>query len=63
MNMFNKLRLIKHSCELHKYGCTNCPHNIEGTTFNNCKIKEIIWKLQKLPSEWDIDEIERLWNA
>lgn len=55
--VFNKLKQIKNQCDLHKYGCDNCIFVQKNL---NCRIKEIVYKLCKRPSDWDLEEIKEI---
>lgn len=61
MELLTKIKLLHHQCEEHKYGdCNHCAYHMEGY---KCKIKEICYLLARSPWDWDIEEIERIWNA
>lgn len=58
--LFGWMRKVQHMCSELKYGCDSCPFKAKHGT---CKLKNMIYDLCKSPSEWDIDKIEREFNA
>ena len=60
MNILTKIKLIKHQCEEHKAGCNNCPYVLSK---GKCKVKEITYLMARSPWDWDMEKIERWFNA
>lgn len=58
--LFGWMRKVQHMCSQLKYGCDSCPFK---SKHNTCKLKNMVYDLCKSPSEWDIDKIEREFNA
>ena len=58
--LFGWMRKVQHMCSELKYGCDSCPFK---SKHNTCKLKNMVYDLCKSPSEWDIDKIEREFNA
>ena len=58
---YSLLKEIKHQCEEHCHGCTNCNGFIEDTY--KCKVKEINYLLCRNPSEWDLDKVREWLDA
>lgn len=58
--LFGWMRKVQHMCSELKYGCDSCPFK---SKHNTCKLKNMVYDLCKSPSEWDMDKIERDFNA
>ncbi len=62
MDILTKLKLYQHVCEQHYHGCTGCPYDRPDHPLNNCKIKNVAYKLFCRPCDWKMEEIEEIIN-
>ena len=56
MEILTKLKMIKHMCKTHRYGCSDCVYFND----NKCDVKEVCYELPRCPADWDIDKIEKV---
>lgn len=60
MDILTKIKLYNHQCKEHKCGCNNCPNLMKD---GKCRVKEICYLMARAPWDWDIEKIERIYNA
>ena len=57
------LEQIKNTCEAHHHGCDGCPYSNEEEAYNNCTIKEAVWRIHKRPCDYDIDDLTEVFKC